>query len=148
MALYSLTTTFILLPAVVAFGTIFVAVPWTERIHWKIKILIAYLILPEVVSSIYQILVGGLDTPCYMNAYIYFFANDFRFFSIFLCSLFIYLGLKVGLSKLNQLFLITVLVAVPYLLLLFNLMLLVVESFEENKDESCYDTKLSPFYTA
>ena len=158
VAIYSVAITLVLVPASALLAVNIIAILLSKRIHWKMRALMVYIVLPEVMSVLIQILIGiypilyfqdfDLTGMCQVVAYIYSVTIDFRVVSTFLYSLCIYIGLKVGLSKINWKVFIVMLVAPLVCFFIYNQMLLYDESFISTEVGSCTTNGTSPILSA
>ena len=153
-AAYSVIILVVLVPIFVFILVSIVAIVLTTKIHWKMKTLMLYVVVPEAMSALNQIpeclyhtlYFLGIEPAsfCRVITYTEAICFDSKVLATFSYSLSVYIVLKHGMSKLKWKVLITMLVVPLVFILLLEQMPLYDESLDYTELGHCYggDTSL------
>ena len=147
VAAYSVIILVVLVPIFVLILVSIVAIVMSRNLHWKMKTLMLYVVVPEAMTSLNQIIRGihpilyllGIEPVgfCRVIAYTNAICFDFKVLATFSYSVSVYIVLKHGLSKLKWKVLITMLVVPLVVFLLLDQMLLYEESLDSMELGQC-----------
>ena len=148
VAAYSVIILVVLVPIFVLILVSIVAIVMSRNLHWKMKTLMLYVVVPEAMTSLNQIIRGihtilyfqGIEPAsfCRVLSYTDAICFDFNVLATFTYSLSVYIVLKHGLSKLKWKVLITMLVVPLVFFLLLDQMLLYDESINSMELGHCF----------